>query len=597
MDRRDFLHVGTLTAASGLLAWHREAIADQAPAPGKSRDVLTVQDFGAVGDGVADDTAALQAAFDYAAQARKKLWICGGEFAVYDALRLRSGLCLDFANEAWIKPKAWPSGQVGATLSNVIPGTVSGREQHNITIINPQLDGSDLPRDGLSSCNAIGFGPSVANVLIYGGTIRNFRASFAKGGAGGKAVGCDTGVRNVRVIGTFAENCYIGFFVNGRKGTSSRGMDQSATQIYFGGIQASHCEAAFCAVCMDLETAPDGNAHEMFVLVDGLMFWNCGHAPNRPAGVNPQKSGALVLGEAQNVTIRNVKGYNDGDYPSHWPAAGSKVVGAGQSGPIGAPIWGWGRNIVIENVEYHGDCDALIRINRARALGEDAGGTANTGLAQAFRFDVSGLRHYGKTKNALSLDTSPAFRPKNHEFSGQFRDITVDVVTEGLISKTFAGYDNVSVAFRQHNNPVALIAGSAVNVLAYQNAFARAGDVVGFYGSSVRASSLTADWYGGLSYILANDTVTRLVPLSRSGVLVLLSETLPLCAAVAFRATAEPHCLLLGPTVPGVGVTTGVLAERTGREGQLTLAAAPDGALYCNNRRGATVSITVVFLG
>jgi hypothetical protein len=57
-------------------------------AQSKMRDVVSVKDFGAVGDGVADDTAAIQACLDYANSAGKCVLIPNGTYKVLDSLVL-----------------------------------------------------------------------------------------------------------------------------------------------------------------------------------------------------------------------------------------------------------------------------------------------------------------------------------------------------------------------------------------------------------------------------------------------------------------------------------------------------------------------------
>jgi len=54
----------------------------------KLRETVSVKDFGAVGDGVTDDTAAIQAAIDYANTAGNVIFLSAGEYRVTDTLNM-----------------------------------------------------------------------------------------------------------------------------------------------------------------------------------------------------------------------------------------------------------------------------------------------------------------------------------------------------------------------------------------------------------------------------------------------------------------------------------------------------------------------------
>jgi len=96
MDRKQFL-VGVAATGVSLLAGgllkdaiysDRAASASNAPQPAHS---VQVTDFGAVGDGKSDDTAALQAAIRSAVQAGKRLYIPGGTYKITNAIEIPLG--------------------------------------------------------------------------------------------------------------------------------------------------------------------------------------------------------------------------------------------------------------------------------------------------------------------------------------------------------------------------------------------------------------------------------------------------------------------------------------------------------------------------
>lgn len=60
----------------------------------KLRDVVSVKDFGAVGDGVTDDTAAIQAAINYARTVNFRVYLSGGTYKVSTQLTLSDQDCL-----------------------------------------------------------------------------------------------------------------------------------------------------------------------------------------------------------------------------------------------------------------------------------------------------------------------------------------------------------------------------------------------------------------------------------------------------------------------------------------------------------------------
>jgi hypothetical protein len=77
-SRRSFVTAGSVLAASALVTTVAGQPAGMAPA--KSRDMLNVMDFGAMGDGTTDDTAAVQKAMDKAALTNGAVFIPEGRY-------------------------------------------------------------------------------------------------------------------------------------------------------------------------------------------------------------------------------------------------------------------------------------------------------------------------------------------------------------------------------------------------------------------------------------------------------------------------------------------------------------------------------------
>jgi hypothetical protein len=73
----DIADVGFLQAGTGAV---------ERTVQSKLRDVVSVKDFGAVGDGVTDDTAAIQAALNAAAESNKRLFVPSGSYLCNSSL-------------------------------------------------------------------------------------------------------------------------------------------------------------------------------------------------------------------------------------------------------------------------------------------------------------------------------------------------------------------------------------------------------------------------------------------------------------------------------------------------------------------------------
>jgi hypothetical protein len=158
--------IGIKPATAGVVASGRvDAIDLHAPEGVKrAAPVFEVLDFGAVGDG-RDDHDALQAAIDAAADARCRVRVSQGEFAILRPLRIPSNSTIEWDNGAVVYGGHYfEGGEVGLL-------TMTGA--HDITLINPQLDRRGDTNAG-NKCYGV-YADRTLNVSILGGKISNMK--------------------------------------------------------------------------------------------------------------------------------------------------------------------------------------------------------------------------------------------------------------------------------------------------------------------------------------------------------------------------------------------------------------------------------------
>ena len=136
-------------------------------------DVVNIKDFGAKGDGVTDDTAAIQAAVDYAlSHGRYTVWMPDGTYITSDTIQLGYGLSPNqFTSIGLSGTGGWPLGQFGA---GVAPPTVIQPTFRDRPVINIQGGRGSSVKNISIVCSGLGTIPGSG-----GGTLRD-RANGAK---------------------------------------------------------------------------------------------------------------------------------------------------------------------------------------------------------------------------------------------------------------------------------------------------------------------------------------------------------------------------------------------------------------------------------
>lgn len=553
---------------------------------------VTPKQFGAVGNDVNEDLAAIQRCWDAAAAARVAVRMTKGLYRINGQLNVRNGLHVIWDNDAWLRPTLWAAS--GAYITNVDPVNLLESEVENVLLENVRIDGSNIALATPGNSNGAAFARGAKNIRIRGAHVKNLPYSFnLAGGFGGKAIAVEKGVVGFTATDIYAENCGVAIFAQGVNEFYADGVKQNAVNIIFDNVHAENCNAAavFAGITTDGQN-PNGDPSTQLVLVGKITYHNCGHAPWRPVASDHKKSGVIVFGEAQNVRIESVQGYNDAAYPQTSPGypTDPNMIGQGLTGPIGAIVWGWGRNISIGHVEHHGDVDSLVHIERARAHGDDA---SPTGTPQnVFRFDVDCVRHFGTASYALTQGVGA--RGPDETMTGRIALVT-DVLTVGFVGSDFGNTFGVSVEVRDSSTG-AIVEGSAPDLVAYKNTFAGATRERWTVSSGARISH--AERFVGKSYTIADDSVLVLAPDHRSGTVLVVSETSALRAHFSYRCSATgAQSALMTPAISNVAVALGALTGVTGTDGAFTFSADNAGNLYLENRRGASISVAVTFVG
>jgi hypothetical protein len=354
----------------------------------KLQEAVSVKDFGATGDGVTDDIAAIQAALDL----KGSIYFPTGTYVISDALAVFSDTTIIM--DGWVKCVGTPANFEGAfSLSQ----SLNGAAAINVTFLNPKVDGNSV---------AAGIGINVRygaqNVQIIGAHIKNMaHAKIASGGyGGGRGIQVEAGASGVSpgsltepsevvVTNFLIENCFTALSYSGNASSLDKGV------VFSGGV-IRNCESAFSNAGNSAGFPHDGQ--EAGVLVSDLYCYNCGQSSTMTHNLN----GVFNANRGCNAIIHNVRVFNESTYTN-----------------VNAVFKGEMANYKATNIAVDGTFTYLVDLaawQEVDALSATKYGARNCHFQIQHYGSVQDTVQYNYTYDAGLTETEGDSNPKNNYF-------------------------------------------------------------------------------------------------------------------------------------------------------------------------------------
>ena len=170
----------------------------------KDSDIATPQQYGAIGDGIADDTAAVQAALN---SDKGIVVIKAGTYNVKSMLSITNNVCVYMANNAILKATADMDSVISIDNTNIPAGPTPMSSYVHFSINGGQIDGNDKAKYGIKATHY--HRSSVKGMSIFGFTTHGIHC---------KDIATETGAyftgENLTIIGNNSDNS-IGVYAPG----------------------------------------------------------------------------------------------------------------------------------------------------------------------------------------------------------------------------------------------------------------------------------------------------------------------------------------------------------------------------------------------
>lgn len=170
----------------------------------KDSDIATPQQYGAIGDGIADDTAAVQAALN---SDKGIVVIKAGTYNIKSTLRITNNVCVYAANNAIIKATAAMESVISIDNTDVPDGPTALSSYVHFSINGGQIDGNGIAKYGIKATQY--HRSSVTGMSIFGFTTHGIHCKDEYSETGAYFTG-----ENLTIIGNNSDNS-IGIYAPG----------------------------------------------------------------------------------------------------------------------------------------------------------------------------------------------------------------------------------------------------------------------------------------------------------------------------------------------------------------------------------------------